>query len=585
MSDGSFYDELAPFISVTLAQARNISDPLERCLKDIERICAGESEPETSDFEYLSEQRVISGTQARAMWYKRRVRPAWTKDAALADLQHHLALAVIRRDHLALHVTDPKLKGPIRAALMSEVDKQVPLAWLSPVPRTTMSAAFLQNGQAKTLWLSGVHRRTATKADAKILAGQDLDYSLDPFDDQSFYWSAARSRNSHLKLTIGVSPRASRVWLGKASTLQEFAGGATVLIDALRSAKTTTNEPFRFLACPVESIDPAHVHGAYDIAILPPDLQDDADEDAKAETALVLESNLIASVARKANVAVEAEINGASIGSLLLEVAIARDGKARFKTSNVVPAGIEDEKFKRLKALLTTGAGVNIRYDSGHSISDRQVYVSRNPRIGFDNFEPHDFAGYKAKQEKPTDLTKIGKEKSLFCWVQNTHKGWLACDDGANEKADFIHLDDSGKKPVLSLIHVKGAKSDKVNRRLSVAAYEVVTGQAVKNLQWLDKEALAKGLGQAVRQTNYWWKDGKTVPKQRLIAAIDALGDDIVRRVVIVQPHVTEAARQSAAKMATGVNRLRLDQLNTLLASAWRSANGLGFEFKVISSA
>ena len=175
-------------------------------------------------------------------------------------------------------------------------------------------------------------------------------------------------------------------------------------------------------------------------------------------------------------------------------------------------------------------------------------------------------------------------EGSLFCWVQQTHKGWLACDDGANEKADFIHLDDSAKPPVLSLIHVKSAKSDKPSRRLSVAAYEVVTGQAIKNVQWLDKQTLAKGLGDAARASNHFWKDGGLAAKDDFIAAIDAVGDNYVRRVVIVQPHVTEAAMKKADTAKDGVNRLRLDQLNTLLASAWRSCNGLGADFRVIWS-
>ena len=48
--------------------------------------------------------------------------------------------------------------------------RAVPPTWLLPISRSTMAAAFLENGQARTLWLSGVHRRSATKADAKILA-------------------------------------------------------------------------------------------------------------------------------------------------------------------------------------------------------------------------------------------------------------------------------------------------------------------------------------------------------------------------------------------------------------------------------
>src|SRR3546814_2393869 len=107
------------------------------------------------------------------MWYKRTLTPAWTSDSSFVDVQHHLAVAVVRKDHLALHLSDPKLKGPLRAALIGELDPAAPLTWLSPIPRAIMSAAYLEAGQAKTLWLSGIHRRTAAKADAKILAGQD----------------------------------------------------------------------------------------------------------------------------------------------------------------------------------------------------------------------------------------------------------------------------------------------------------------------------------------------------------------------------------------------------------------------------
>jgi len=581
-----FHAALTPFVSLTLAKAVEtpVANQLGRCLADIEAICVAEEQPATSNFTRLPELQ-HAGVRLQAMWYKRTLKPAWTSAAEFVDVQHHLVIALVRKGHLALHISDPKIKGPLRAALIGDVDADAPLTWLSPISRSTMAAAFLENGQARTLWLSGVHRRSATKADAKILAGQDLDYSLDPFDDQSFYWSAARSRNAALEVTVGVSPKASRVWLAKANSIEGFAASAALLINAVAAAKQETAEPFRFLATPVLALDPAKVKGGYDLSILPPDMLDDGDEDAdtvNADAALVIASNLVVEAADGSNLSVSVEMNGSAIGALSLEVRLTRDGKVKFKVSDPKPAGVDDDAFNRIKTLLGRGVGVNIRYDSGHSVSDRQVFALRMPRIAFSHFEAEDFSGYAVKQEKPRDLKNIGNEKSLFCWVQNTHRGWLACDDGANEKADFIHLDVSGAKPILSLIHVKGAKSDSTGRKLSVAAYEVVTGQAIKNLQWLDKQALAKGLSQAVRATNYWWKDGEPVGKDALVEAIENLGDDYVRRVVVVQPHVTEAARTKAEAAKTGVNRLRLDQLSTLLASAWRSCNGLGAEFKVI---
>jgi len=591
-TDEQFYDALSPFVSLTLARVSNVvvADQLTKCLNDIEAICVaepkkGQSQP-TSSFTRLPERRV-SGMRLRAMWYTRKTKPAWTSSDSIVDVEHHLVVVCARKNHLALHLSDPKLKGALRAALIGDADGTTPLTWLSPVARAVMSAAFLEDGKAKTLWLSGIHRRSAAKADAKILAGQDLDYSLDPFDDQSFYWSSARSRSTALEITIGVSPRASRVWVGKARSLTDFASSVVVLVDAVAAARGASAEPFRFLAVPMDTLDPATVKDAYDLSILPPDMVADEEDDAdttNADAASILSAALLAEPSTGADVQLVIEKNGTAIGSLTLEVTISRDGGVRYKAKDVMPAGVDDEGFNRLKALLVRGAGVNIRYDSGHSISDRQVYRLRPSRIPFTQFEPRDFGTFKVKQEKPSDLSKIGEEKSLFCWVQQGYRGWLGCDDGANEKADFIHLDDDAMPPVLSLIHVKGAKSEKAGRRLSVSAYEVVTGQAVKNVQWLDKQTLAKGLAEAARASNHFWKDGVPASKDDFVAAIEALDDNYTRKVVIVQPHVTEDARKKADAAKAGVNRLRLDQLNTLLASAWRSCNGLGAEFSVIWS-
>src|SRR3546814_1064773 len=110
-----------------------------------------------------------------------------------------------------------------------------------------------------------------------------------------------------------------------------------------------------------------------------------------------------------------------SIGALTLNVTIGGDGKVRYKTRDATPTGVDDERFTRLMALLVRGAGVNIRYDSGHSVSDRQVYALRPSRIGFTQFEPRDFATFKVKQEKPSDLTRIGKEDRKSTRLNSSH--------------------------------------------------------------------------------------------------------------------------------------------------------------------
>lgn len=372
----AFYGQLTPFVSLTLAPARNVpsADQLLRCMQDIRTICAPGAGvgAAVTDLTIFDEYKA-GGVSLRALRYKRAVQAAWTNDPAILDTQQHLVIAIVRKQHLALHCTDPKLKGRIRAALLG-TDPAQPLEWLAPVPRDIMSAAFLADGQARTLWLSGIHRRSATRADAKILAGQDLDYSLDPFDDQSFYWSAARSRSAALEVTVGVSPKASRVWVGKAPTLKDFAKSTAMLIDAVVGARAAGGEPFRFLAVPMEALDPAVVTRAYDISVLPPDMLDDADDavdDVNADAELVYATSLAAASAGGADVDVDIECNGQLLGRLRLGVAIARDGKVKLSASDVRPAGIDDPAFERMKTLLGKGAGVNIRYDSGHSISDR----------------------------------------------------------------------------------------------------------------------------------------------------------------------------------------------------------------------
>src|SRR5690606_13184391 len=70
--------------------------------------------------------------------------------------------------------------------------------------------------------------------------------------------------------------------------------------------------------------------------------------------------------------------------------------------------------------------------------------------------------------------------------------GWLACDDGSMESADFIHLDGEGR--TLSLIHVKGSGTASATRGISVTDYEIVVGQAIKNLRHLDRGLLIEKL-------------------------------------------------------------------------------------------
>jgi hypothetical protein len=276
-----------------------------------------------------------SGAAVRSFRYKRRTTPGWTADDGIVDVENHLVLAVALRGRVALHFSDVRLRGPVRINLSADVHKDLPLSWLSPVPRGLMSAAFLQGGETRTLWLGGTHRRNALKADSKILSGLDLQYALDPFEDQSFFWSAARSRQTKLAAVIGVSPSSSRVWTGKAASFPQFVSATAGVLALLEAAKKPIDAPFRYLASPLGSLKANAVHSAFDLSIMPGELaaegEGNADE-VSALSTLVYETNLavIADRGTSPSFSVAAKRNGESLGTFHVAVSINTSGKATF---------------------------------------------------------------------------------------------------------------------------------------------------------------------------------------------------------------------------------------------------------------
>src|SRR5262249_43560000 len=156
-----------------------------------------------------------------------------------------------------------------------------------------------------------------------------------------------------------------------------------------------------------------------------------------------------------------------------------------------------------------------------------------------DNFLWDDFAGYEVTREKPSDPIDpdaIGHHQSLFCWTLHRwplegDAGWLACDDGAMEIADFIHID----QDMLTMIHAKGSNSNDPRRQLSVSSYEVVASQAVKCLRWLDQVHVQQGLTSGLRKKvgRAVWHEKHKSDRTAFLAALNRLGSSYRRRVVI----------------------------------------------------
>jgi len=128
-------------------------------------------------------------------------------------------------------------------------------------------------------------------------------------------------------------------------------------------------------------------------------------------------------------------------------------------------------------------------------------------------------------------------DTSIFGWVvQNIGPGWLICDDGAGEVADFVHL---APDNTLTLVPVKAAHSESLHRQVSASAYEVVVGQATKNIGFLNGDELHARLSLAQTATRATWHDGvRQADRSGFLAALAAHPHSAAFGVKIVQPHL-----------------------------------------------
>ncbi len=530
--------------------------------------------------------------------------PGWARGSGLRDVVHHVVIACRgkgkAKDYLAFFFSD----NGVRDKAAEKIGKgEGALGNLAAIPPGTMNAAYVR-GQAITLWMSGTHRRVATKVDNKIISGLDLQFALDPLEDQSFFFTAARSRLAVATLDgpVGSSPRRSRLWLGPSHDWADFAETVGVILDLLVESTTPLPNPLPILASPV--FDPkslAGVRDAYDLALIPPELLDPATADAAT---LELRGR-VSSVALEPfdvdgpNLSVRVNYPvGTPIGTLDLKFTILPDGRASWTVGAEANTGAASDLFADVVAVLRERKGwLKVWYDSGHTLADESFFEGRFRDQPFSNYVFRAFEGIDVSREKPNPLTRatIGAQDSLFCWIKNQWtapesgippgRGWLACDDGSMEKADFLHVDTIQGVPTLSLIHVKGSGSKEATRRLSVSDYEVVTSQAVKNLRWIDRTVLGDALaGRLVgRIGDKVWMDGAAATAEQFIRAIRALGANYNRNVVILQP----SARRSVVERSRNLPKdraehVRLLQLDALLLGARASVVGLNANLYVV---
>jgi len=519
----------------------------------------------------------------------------WTANPLVVDTLNHLVVICRRNRHVAVCATDASL----RSSIVRRFDRgdSPGIGALQPISAGIMNAAFVK-GKARTLWLSATHRRTTVKADSKVLSGMDLRDALNPVEDQSYYFTAARCGVDLQEIisSVGSAPRSSKVWVGSSEDWKEFRDTVTVLLRRLEETKKPEPSPLPVIA--VTSIDSHKVRGAFDLAIIPPELATEEpledDEIRRKLERWSYGADFEVLDTKGPSVLAKVSLNGKPVGKIELEINV-RDPervtwRARGEPDDEDVRELHDEALE----VFRNHDWLKVWYDSGHALSNRAIFEIRYRDMPFRGFEWGDFDGIDVTREKPAPMDEIGEQNSLFCWVKRhwpiggdqraLPAGWLACDDGAMEIADFIHLDDRAAPPVLSLIHVKAAGSCRPNRGISVSKFEVVTGQGVKNLRSLDRQLLDQGMMDGIGRKvgALVWHNRRSTTRQEMLRAIAAMGADYERRVVLVQPHLQRSTYEHARQHARSRDAGRLRQLDALLLGAESAVHGAGSALVVI---
>lgn len=534
-------DQLQPYKSLLLARIKStatVTELIGNCLDDIEDLLELEVEEDAGD-EDRERIKITkenpSGTSQGGLdngflHYQLRKPVSWAKPDDLRDIENHLVLLTRKQgvDVLALYASENCRRRKIRNSFASSSYEG--LQHLRTIEPDRLNGAFFGD-TVRTLWLSGMHRRVPVKADAKILSGQDLEYALDPLNDQTFYFTAVRSQSETFG-TVGLSPKKSRIWTRRSGSWEEYREGVAQILDRLGDTTEGEDEdqPLPVLADLARAgTDPG---APYDVVLQPPELLSSDIEQENEERKKLEESAYdvyfdVSDDSDSPNVEAILYHQDDKIGRIEIEIDAGDPTDIEFDQVETTPDpdDVEDEDRKTLLNEISCLCGrtrnLKVYYDSGHTLSDGSLYSVRFQDRPFQQFLWTPFGDeYDVTKEKPSDFPSKQDtvqwdvptegqaeddddvKRSLFqwvyknwppdadCWDQSKPpnnweegddpQGWLAIDDGAMEIADFIHYDPDPDSPIISLIHVKGSGSSSDERRISVANYEVVTGQEVK---------------------------------------------------------------------------------------------------------
>jgi hypothetical protein len=524
--------------------------------------------------------------------------PSWAKiDSRFTVVADELGYVVQLGNLVAIHCPPSQVD-----ALQRWLDGD-PRPAFKRVRGAVLQAAFLR-GEARGLWLKGTHRRQATKADTKNLSGVSLGNALSAFEDASFALTSGRATAtggafSSIEGTIGTTPRKAWVWNARAETFERLIQVAVETLSIVSDviARPPSDMPFPELAVEVDSLTgvaaavDAYVSEPEEVAQLP-----DATEELIERAELLRDAFVdVIGEPRNPHFTLVLGSGGAEVGRLRCLPSINGDQVEMDVRLDGAPN--DPRATAEMRDALGNGELLNVYYATGHVLARNGLTKVNTAHQSFRNWNFVDLTGIDHRREKPDALNAQGVhdaigtpgEDSLFSWVAGRFShGYLTCDDGANEVADFVHL---ASDDTLSLVHVKAAAKSALHR-VATGAFELVVAQAEKNLRFLVPERLVAAL-EASPLTPAVWKDGvRESDRTAMLQALTSRPAMAPSQVIILQPHHSEALHSSLKSLAaTGgtsqdLSRLRLVEtlLNAARASvvAWDPTCSSGADASVL---
>lgn len=533
-----------------------------------------------------------------------RRRPGWYLGEDAEDRLNHLVVLAASGRILSVTSTDGGLRDRVIAALRGS--DAVAVAGLRPLGRDEMERAFV-GSEVKTVWLSATHRRVAVKPDAKVLSGMELESAFDPLDDQTYAFTSIRTPSLGDRRIVGANPSKSRLWIGPSRTWADFTGQIASIfrrIEQVRADAATAWSTLPVLARPSASME--GIGQPYDMTTIVPEIVSvdgagDDDDGWRAEFADAARFEILEG-GEGTDFRAHIWWGDDPCGTIAYRFEQDNDGVKLSATVEEWDAGLPHSDT--IRKFCVEGKNLTVYYDTGHTFARGAFYGTQFRDQPFENWSWTALDGYRVKAEKPLigkalNIEGMGNEadNSLFGYMvkrwgivegQPGPSGWLACDDGSMESADFIHLDGEGR--TLSLIHVKGSGTASATRGVSVTDYEIVVGQAIKNLRHLDRGLLIEKLeaGTDHQIATATWFDGVRRPnRDDFLDALRAVVDSYRRRVIVFQPRVRRTEHAALrARIDAGqddANIRRLKQLDTLLLAARADCYKLGADFEVLA--